>query len=331
MYLIGDIGGTKTLLAIVEPTDNNHRFLNVQRFASSDYSTFAELLQTFVRVIGSPPITACCIGVAGPVINGQCHTTNLPWQLDSKTIAEQLKAPHVWLLNDLEAIAWGLLALDDSHLVELNPDASTSFGMKAVVAPGTGLGEALLPWDGENYFVAASEGGHADFAPTDARQIELLQYLLAKYPDHVSYERLLTGAGLINIYQFLKNANPAAVREETEKNMLVNDPAAVISTAAMAGTDPLCVETLHLFCRIFGAETSNLALKALAYGGVYLAGGIPPKILPFLQQSEFLQSFLAKGRYRNLLKKISIKVCTHSEVGLLGALSFACKQSTKCS
>lgn len=326
MYLTGDIGGTKTLLALTDAADGRARCLYKQRFASSGYPTFAELLGAFIEAARRPAITACCIGVAGPVIDGKCETTNLPWHLDGKSIAERLNAPDVWLLNDLEAIAWGLPGLADADLVELNPEARAQSGLKAVIAPGTGLGEALMPYIGKKYHVLASEGGHADFAPADARQIELLRYLLEKYPGHVSYERLLSGDGLVNIYRFLKTAGAAEIRAETEEAMRAGDPAAAISTAAMTAKDPLCVEALALFCRICGAEAGNLALKTLAYGGLYIAGGIAPKILPFLRQGEFLQGFLEKGRYRTLLNTISVKVCINPEVGLLGALHFIRQQ-----
>jgi glucokinase len=227
------------------------------------------------------------------------------------------------LLNDLEATAWGLLDLPERNFVELNPNAQIQQGNIAVVAAGTGLGEAIIAWDGVGHLVLASEGGHADFAPTSEQEIALLQFMLEKYPEHISCERLISGEGLVNIYLFLKHINHAATKPETEQQMTERDPAAVIGEAGIAGNDALCVAALQLFCRLYGAEAGNLALKCLPYGGVYLAGGIGAKILPVLQQGEFMHGFLAKGRCRPVMQKISVKVCTNPEVALLGALSYA--------
>jgi glucokinase len=195
-----------------------------------------------------------------------------------------------------------------------------------VVAAGTGLGEAIIAWDGVKHHVVASEGGHTDFSPTNDQEIALLKHLMGKHPEHVSWERLISGEGVINIYQFLKHSNYAPTNPETEQRMTERDPAAVIGEAGVAETDPLCVEALKLFCRLYGAESGNLALKCLSYGGVYLTGGIGAKVLPVLQQGEFLRSFLAKGRCRAMLQKIAIKVCTNPEVALLGSLSYAKKR-----
>ena len=229
-------------------------------------------------------------------------------------------------MTDLEAAAWGLLDLPERNFVELNPDAQSQQGHTAVVAAGTGLGEAIIAWDGAAHQVIASEGGHTDFSPTNEQEIALLRYLMEKYPEHVSWERLLSGEGLINIYQFLKHINYAQTNPETEQQMTERDPAAVIGEAGVSGSDALCVEALKLFCRLYGSESGNLALKCLPYGGVYLAGGIGAKILPVLQQGEFMRGFLAKGRCRAVLQKLSVKVCTNPEVALLGALSYAKKR-----
>lgn len=325
MILAGDVGGTKTILALFEAEGGEVKCLRKEQFSSAHYSTFTELLATFLTDADCPQITAVCIGVAGIVVNGRCETTNLPWVLSSKEIGERVNSQNVWLLNDLEATAWGLLDLPEHNFVELNPYAQPKQGNIAVVAAGTGLGEAIIAWDGNKHLVLASEGGHADFAPTNEQEIALLKFMLEKYPEHISCERLISGEGLVNIYQFLKHINYAPTNPETEQLMTERDPAAVIGEAGVADDDALCVEALKLFCKLYGSEAGNLALKCLPYGGVYLAGGIGAKILPVLQQGDFMLGFLAKGRCRPVLQKISVKVCTNPEVALLGALSYAKK------
>jgi glucokinase len=326
MILAGDVGGTKTILAVFETSADGLNCIKKKQFSSADYQTFTELLDVFLTDVDCAGIKAGCIGVAGIVVNGLCETTNLPWVLSSKAIGERINSQNVWLLNDLEASAWGLLDLPEQFFVELNPDAQPRQGNVAVVAAGTGLGEAIIAWDGTKHQVLASEGGHANFAPGNEQEIALLRHLLEKYPEHVSCERLISGEGLVNIYKFLKHINFAPTTPATEQQLLVRDHAAVIGEAGVAGNDALCVEALKLFCRLYGSEAGNMALKFLPYGGVYLAGGIGAKILPVLQQGDFMRGFLAKGRCRAILQDISIKVCTNPEVALMGALSYAKKQ-----
>lgn len=322
MVLVGDVGGTKTILALYEQGENGWVCSKRTLYASSKYSVFTDLLKAFLSDINST-ITSVCIGVAGPIVNGNCVTTNLPWILNRDEIGQFVNAPHVWLLNDLEATAWGALGLPQDDFVELNRDAvQVRQDTIAVLAAGTGLGEAIMIWDGIGHRVIATEGGHADFAPADQQQIGLLSYLMQKYGGHVSYERLLSGHGLVNIYDYLKLIQFAPVNASTETQMLTNDPAAVIGIAGVEGNDELCVETLNLFCRIYGAESGNLALKCLPNAGVYLAGGIGGKILPVLKNGEFMKGFLNKGRSKVVLEKIPVKVCINSDAALLGALRF---------
>jgi glucokinase len=325
--LAGDVGGTKTILAIFDISADGLKCIKKQQFSSSEYQKFTELLAIFLADVDCVEIKSVCIGVAGIVVDGLCETTNLPWILSSKDIGEHVNSQNVWLLNDLEASAWGLLDLPEHFFFELNPDAQRREGNIAVVAAGTGLGEAIIAWDGAEHHVIASEGGHVNFAPVNEQEIALLRYLLEKYPGHVSCERLISGDGLVNIYQFLKHINFAPTNSETEQQMLLRDPAAVIGEAGVSGKDGLCVEAVKLFCRLYGSEAGNLALKCLPYGGVYLAGGIAAKILPVLEQGDFMRGFLAKGRCRTILQGISIKVCTNPEVALMGALSYAIKQT----
>lgn len=316
MILAGDVGGTKTLLALYEQQNSEWLCVKKQHYISADFANFTEVLSCF---LGGETVMNVCIGVAGPVVDGDCHTTNLPWFLKNSEIAEKTGAISVLLLNDLEAMAWGVLNLPETDFVELNPLAQIKQDNIAVLAAGTGLGEAIIAWDTEKYHVIATEGGNTDFAPNNEMEIALLRYLMGIYPEHVCYERVLSGAGLVNLYQFLKSINFAPINPQTEQKMAEIDPAAVVSALGMTGKDALCVKALTLFCRIYGAEASNLALKCLPYGGVILAGGIAAKILPFIQKGIFMEGFLAKGRYRGVLESISVKICINAEAALWGA------------
>jgi glucokinase len=319
MILAGDIGGTKTLLALF---DGAH-FVMKKRFDSADYATFNELLADFLDLVSDIKIDAVCIGVAGPIVDGNCETTNLPWKLTCLDISQQVNTVNIRLLNDLEAAAWGVLSLPESDFISLNPNATPQIGNCAVIAAGTGLGEAIIFHDGTQSHVIASEGGHCDFAPTDAQQMELLAFMQTRFPDHVSYERLVSGVGIEAIYTFLKQSGhfDTTINVDAEEDL-----AAAIGTAAVANSDELCVETLRLFAKIYGAEAGNLALKCLPYGGVYLTGGIAAKCLPILQQGDFLEGFLAKGRYRNALGNMAVTVCIQPEVVLFGAAYFMAKK-----
>lgn len=316
MILAGDIGGTKTLLAIY---DDNHCIAK-HTFQSANFSTFHNLLAEFLTLIPTVHIDAVCIGVAGAIVNGNCETTNLPWKLVCSEIGTQLNCKKVKLLNDLEAAAWGVLSLPESDFVDLNPSAKAEQGNCAVLAAGTGLGEAIIFHDGKNHHVIATEGGHCDFAPTDTTQMALLGFMQARFKNHVSYERLVSGAGIEAIYEFLAESHVGGLSSHIETQLsAAQDKAAIIGAAAVAGTDELCVATLELFAKIYGAEAGNLALKCLPRGGVYLTGGIGLKCLPILQKGGFVEGFLAKGRFRAMLEKIPVKVCTTAEVVLLGA------------
>jgi glucokinase len=327
MILAGDVGGTKTILALFEAQGGGWRCVKKTRYSSLDYPTFTGLLQDFLSDGKERSIDSACLGVAGPIVDGDCVATNLPWVLLRREIGALVGTENVRLLNDLEATAWGILNLPEADFVTLNPGTDSRPGNRAVIAAGTGLGEAIIAWNGENYQVLASEGGHADFAPGSEQEIALLRFLWEKYPGHVSYERLLSGEGLVNIYEFLKKTAHAPAQSGIERQMDENDPAAVIGEAGVAGSDELSVAALSLFCRIYGAEAGNLALKCLPYGGVYIAGGIAAKILPVLTRGDFLEGYLEKGRYRAALKQIPVKVCTNQEIGLLGALAFAARES----
>lgn len=317
MILVGDIGGTKTLLAVFE----NGTCLFKKQFSSAAYSTFQDLLTEFLALIPNTKIEKVRVGVAGAIVKGDCKTTNLPWNLVCAEIGQQVACKNVKLLNDLEAAAWGVLALPDSQFIELNPNAQKQTGNCAVLAAGTGLGEAIIFHDGEQqHHVIATEGGHGDFAPTDEQQIQLLSFMQHRFPEHVSYERLVSGVGIEAIYDFLKSSGNYADSDFVEST---EDNAAKIGETALHGSNQLCIDTLQLFAKIYGAEAGNLALKCLPYGGVYLTGGIAAKCLPALQTGHFLESFLAKGRFRATLEKMLVRVCLESEVVLFGALHHA--------
>lgn len=323
MILAGDVGGTKTILALFNVDKDGYQCVKKERYASADFATFNELLRLFLDNSDQALISVVSIGVAGPIVNGDCHATNLPWLLDRSDIGQCAGTEQVFLINDLEASAWGLLVLPEHQFVELNPDAEVLQGNHAVIAAGTGLGEAIMACDGSQYHIIATEGGHSDFAPRNEQEIALLSFMLAKYPEHVSYERLVSGEGLVNIYRFLEQSGAYIADATIEKQLLEQDAAAVIGEIGVAGGDGLCTEAVRLFCRLYGAEAGNLALKCLPYAGVYLAGGIAAKLLPVLTTGHFMDSFLAKGRCRKLLQGLSVKVCIEPEVALLGALDYA--------
>lgn len=327
MILAGDIGGTKTILALYELRAGTLHELKKQQFQSADFTGIASLIQLFLSTHGVTQLERVCLGVAGPIVNGDCVATNLPWHIERASISAQLQLElsQIRLLNDLEATAWGILNLPLNDFVSLNPLGKKQPGHLAIIAAGTGLGEAIVCWDGQDYTVMPSEGGHVDFAPTSQHEIGLLQYLLQKYPDHVSYERVVSGMGLVNIYDYLKHSQYAPEQTAVAEKMQQQDVAAVISEYGQSGTDPLCAEALRLFCRLYGAQAGNLALTVLPQNGVVLAGGIAAKILPLLQQGDFMQGFLAKGRYYAAMQAFSVQVCTNHEAALLGAAYFSLK------
>jgi glucokinase len=323
MILAGDIGGTKTILALYKQQKGNWICHKKKIFVSASFDSFEKLIDTFLSKQERLLIHNVCIGVAGPVENGDCIATNLPWVIKRKDIYSLISAKHICLLNDFEATAWGVLALPEQDFVELNPDAKKNIGNIAILGAGTGLGEAMIIWNKDDYHVVATEGGHTDFAPKNELEIGLLRYLMGLHPDHVSYERVVSGQGLVNIYHYLKSIEYAQTDSETEFRMSKEDAAAVISEKAVASENELCVKALEMFCEIYGAEAGNLALKCLPKAGVVLAGGIAAKILPAMQQGKFMQGYLAKGRYKALLKNISVKICLNPEVALVGAASLA--------
>ncbi|WFP49920.1 glucokinase [Methylomonas sp. EFPC3] len=323
MILAGDIGGTKTVLALIETLgDGSLNCLREQTFASGEFASFDEILDLFLN--GSGKVSAACFGIAGPVLNQRCQTTNLPWLLDGAELKQRLGTERVKLLNDLEAMAIGMLHLQTQDFIELNPNAEAQTGNIAVIAAGTGLGEAILHWDGNNYHPIATEGGHCDFAPQNPQQDRLLAYLRQKYPAHVSWERVLSGLGFSNIYDFLVDSRyaPPCPAIPAAADAAGVDRNALISRLGVDGEDPVCRETVRLFAELYGTEAGNLALKAFASGGVFIGGGIGPKIRPILESGEFLQAFVAKGRFQAMLSKVPVKLALNPRTPLLGAMHY---------
>ena len=327
MLLAGDIGGTKTVLASYEVAAGGAlRELRDGTFPSRDFPDGLEsIVQKFLSVGPSAPITSACFGVAGAVVDGRCTTTNLPWILDERTLARSIPAGRVKLLNDLEAAAWGVLAFGPSERVTLQAGTARA-GNLALIAAGTGLGEAGLYWDGRSHLPFATEGGHAGFAPSDEIQIDLLRHLLRRF-DQVSWERVVSGPGLVNIYSFLRDSGRGEEPSWLADEISSGEPAAVISTVALSGRSRLCSDALDLFVTLYGAEAGNLALKVMATGGVYVGGGIAPKILPRLRGPAFVKAFVAKGRMRPLLEAMPVRVVLNDSLALLGAARYAASEA----
>jgi glucokinase len=317
MILAGDIGGTNARLAYFHAQNGDLRLVEERVFPSREHHELGEIVTQFVKDSGTRP-RAACFGIAGPVREGRVETSNLPWVIEQSHLAKQIQTPATFLINDLEATAWGVGALSQADLIPLNHVSGTVVGNQAVIAPGTGLGEAGLFWDGAHHQVFACEGGHTDFAPQDDLQIELLRFLHARF-DHVSYERILSGPGLVNVYEFLRDRGPEKESPALAEAMARPDPAAAISGAAISGNDPLAEKSLQLWVSVYGAEAGNLGLKIMATGGLFLAGGITPKILPKLQEPLFMQAFLNKGRLKTLMEAMPVSVVTNEKAGLLGA------------
>ncbi len=269
-------------------------------------------------------IEAACFGVAGPVIGGRVSTTNLPWEIDEASLARATGARRAKLLNDLEAMAYGMLGLDDEEFAVLSPGAEPApRGNAVVIAAGTGLGQALLVWDGERHLPVATEGGHAGYAPRSEQEVELLRFLCAEFGSHVSYERILSGPGLHNLYRFLRTSGDEPEPAWLAERMRAEDPSAVIGELGVSGGDPVCDASVELFASIYGAQAGNLALTALAVGGVFVGGGIAPKLLPVLQGGAFVRAFSDKGRFSALLEGIPVWVALTPRTPVLGAARYA--------
>jgi glucokinase len=344
MILAGDIGGTKTRLALFDPEGEGLRLVAERTFPSPRYPDLDPIVAEFLSSPGLPAargarraprgrrmsaaartgaaggtrVARACFGVAGPVIDRKSATTNLPWVVDARRLERDLGLPAVDLINDLEANAYGIALLDPDDLAVLGAGAPGAAGNAAIISAGTGLGEAGLYWDGRRHRPFACEGGHASFAPVDELQVQLLGHL-RRSQEHVSCERVLSGPGLLNIYAFLRDTGRGEEPPWLAEEMRREDPAAVIARAAMGGRSPLCEQALDLFLSIYGAEAGNLALKLMATGGLYVGGGIAPRIIDRMRGPAFMAAFLAKGRMRPLLERMPVRVILNDRTALLGA------------
>jgi len=325
MILAGDIGGTKTVLALYSKNKLGKLECEIeQTYVSADYPKFNDILSAFVQT--NTVVDAVCLGISGPIVDQRCQTTNLPWLIDGKELSLKFGTNRVKLLNDLEAMAIGMLHIGADDFVELNPNAKRQNGNIAVIAAGTGLGEAILYWDGERHHPMATEGGHCDFAAQTEQQDAFLKYLRKIFNGHVSWERVLSGDGFGYIYDFLISSGFApACSEVPDGNNIksaVGDRNPIISRLGINNEDPACVETVRLFVELYAAEAGNLALKCLSNGGVFIGGGIAPKIRPALENGKFLQAFTSKGRFQNMLRSQSIKLSLNPDTPLIGAANY---------
>ena len=320
MLLAGDIGGTKTNLAVFSSEAGWRKPFAEATYSSINYPDLESLVREFLAQHDFI-IDRASFGVAGPVVAGHASITNLPWMMDEQQLQQALQIPSVRLMNDLDAIAHSVPYLDSQDLYTLNKGQAIPGGAIAVIAPGTGLGEAFLTWNGSQYKAHTSEGGHADFAPANSFQVELLRYLMVRFP-HVSFERVCSGKGIPNIYDYLKDSGHAEEPQSLAKELAgIQDRSPVIVNNALDKDNAceLCIATLNAFVSILAAESSNLALKVLATGGVYIGGGIPPRILSYLQNIRFMQVFTHKGRLTPLLSQMPVHVILNPKVALLGA------------
>jgi glucokinase len=320
MILAGDIGGTKTNLAYFRVDGEALTPTLVRSFPSQQYKSLNEVLQ---HLLDEHPakITAAAFGIAGPVVDGHSKLTNLGWDVDAREVAALLELESVGLINDLQATAYGALRLSEQERLVLNSGVPQPQAPIAVIAAGTGLGESALIWDGRRYRAIPSEGGHSEFGPRNELEIDLLRVLTKRF-GRVSYERLVAGPGVVNLYEFFRSRASYPEPQWLKNKMVNGDPSAVISQAGIEGTDQVCADVVKMFASLYGAEAGNLALKILATGGVYVGGGIAPKILPMIKQ-HFMEAFTTKGRYSNLMKQMPVSVILNERTALLGAAHYA--------
>ena len=321
--LAGDIGGTKTNLGLFFRGRTRPIPKVIETYSSRDAPHLEALIAEFIKN-HKEPITSACFGIAGPVVNGRCKTTNLPWEVTESRIKRRFNWSHVRLLNDLTATAQAIPLLNSREFLSLNRARAQKGQNIVLVAPGTGLGVALLIWRNEKHIPIASEGGHSDFSPNNDLEVELWRYLRRHY-GHVSVERVLSGPGLVNIYSWLKESGRFREPAWLARMIKEMDPPRAITKAALDDTHPMCVETLNMFISILGAVAGNLALTGMATAGVYLGGGIPPKILPKLREGAFMKAFSNKGRFKGFMNKIPVRVILNDKAALLGAADCAFK------
>jgi len=321
MILAGDVGGTKVHLALYDFTAGKLKHTRDKQFPAKEYAGLGEIVQEF---LGADKVTAACFGVPGPVRDGRLRLTNLPWTLDSREISLTLQIDHVFLINDLEANGYGIAELSPEQIYTISDGDAGQIGNRALIAAGTGLGEGLLAWNGRIHVPYPSEGGHTDFGPRNETEIELLRFLQRKYNGRISYERVVSGMGLTNIYEFLRDGQGMEEPKWlAEKIAEAHDPNSVITEMALSVKSEICTKALDMMVSIYGAEAGNLALKVLSVGGLYVGGGIAPKILEKLKDGTFLKAFQDKGRLSQLLINMPVRVILESRAALMGAAAYA--------
>ena len=323
IVLAGDVGGTNARLAIVDMDRQTARIVKEQKYPSRDFPGLAPIVQRFFEESGSRPDRAC-LAIACPIVDEDCTAPNLPWRVHARELATEIGIPRTSIMNDFVAIGYGIALLQPSDLATLQEGTPTPQGAIALMGAGTGLGQGFLIWDRDHYRVLPSEGGHSDYAPRGNLEAGLLLFLEGQF-HRVSWERLLSGAGLVNIYRYLLASGVAPEQESVREEMRTQDPASVITRHALAGTDCLSDRAVELFCETMGAQAGNLALTVAARGGVYLGGGIAPRIVQRLQSGVFMKAFLDKGRLSELLSQIPVHVIVNPSVGLLGAAAVAAR------
>ncbi|MBS1800670.1 MAG: glucokinase [Acidobacteria bacterium] len=329
MILAGDVGGTKVHLALYDFTGGQLHPLRDQKFPAHQFNSLDEIVNKFLSGDANTPATqrdailSACFGLPGPVRDGRLKLTNLPWTLDVRDLSRSLSIQHVFLINDLEANGYGIPELAADRIYTLHEGDANATGHRGLVSAGTGLGEALLIWDGKKHNPIPSEGGHCDFAARSNREIAMLEYLRSKLKGRVSFERVVSGLGIKNIYEFLRDVEKINEPKWLCDRMAAEDPNVVIGECAEDGSSSLCFETMKSFASAYGAEAGNLALKALAVGGIYLGGGIAPKRLKTMQNGFFMQAFLDKGRMSPLLQSIPVRIILDDSCALLGAAAYA--------
>jgi glucokinase len=322
MILAGDIGGTKVNLGLFEQRDGRVKLLREASFPSRRYISLRDIIRAFFADAIMPAIEGAAFGIAGPVRHDHVQLTNLPWKIDAAELAAEFKIKTVSLINDLVANSYGLAELPPSDFAVLNPGDPDAAGNAAIIAAGTGLGEAGLFWDGKDFHPFACEGGHSDFSPQTRLDADLFEYLAGRF-GRVSWERVLSGAGLLHIYEFLRDTKRGDEPDSLAADIAQSDPGAVITQNALNGTSSRCAQALDMFVSYYGAEAGNLGLKLMATGGIYLGGGIAPKILGRLQQSGFMEAFVDKAPMQALVKAMPVRVVLNPNAPLLGAARYA--------
>ncbi|HKF49267.1 MAG TPA: glucokinase [Terracidiphilus sp.] len=321
MILAGDVGGTKVHLALYDFTNGKLDYRREERFPAKDYSGLEAIVTEFLR---ADKATAACFGVPGPVRDGRLRLTNLPWTLDARELSHSLNIDHVFLINDLEANGYGIAELQPDQIYTLSEGDPSQIGNRALIAAGTGLGEGLLTWNGRIHVPYPSEGGHADYAPRNEDEIDLFRFLKQKYNGRISFERVVSGMGMTNIFEFLRDVRGMDVEPDlAEKIAAAPDANAVITEKGLSGKSEICVRTLDMFVSAYGAEAGNLALKVLSVSGLYLGGGIAPRILEKLKDGTFMKAFTDKGRLSQLLINMPVRVILESRAAVLGAAAYA--------